>query len=50
MITFIGNVKLDRLADLGKIMSFLQKLFTALLIAVVCSFYRPNLNKKENNP
>jgi len=23
MISFIGNVKLDRLADLGKIMSFL---------------------------
>jgi len=33
MICFIGNVKLDRLEYLGKIIVFLKKLFTAVFAA-----------------
>jgi len=38
MITFIGNVNLDSLAELGNIMSFPKKLFFAFLIAVFLLF------------
>ena len=38
MITFIGNVNLDRLAYLGKTISFPKKLFVASHIAVFLLF------------
>jgi len=38
MISFIGNVKLDRLAHLGNILEFCKKLFLTLHIITVILF------------
>ena len=50
MICFIGNVKLDRLEYLGKIISFSEKLLFLIFLVIRPVFYQTFLiiNRRNN--